>query len=237
VYEEVSNLTSGREVKDYEKVEDTEARSYLENQLKAPTVRTSELFVNKGVSLYRKGKETKKSGNATFESGRSKTIVSTTHQLNSTSAIYINYIDSVIVTQTNIGSKTYLIESSMPKNNADWEITSEQQDILGYKCIKAGKTVGQAGKIGEIEMKPRNFVAWYCPDIPVNAGPELHSGLPGLILKVEVDGGLHVSTAISIEPVDSATEIPIPEEGEKVNYEKLVEIITEYIAEMREKAK
>jgi GLPGLI family protein len=239
VYEEVSNLYSGRDPgKDYEHIENPEVRAYHENRAKAPTVRSSELLVNRGVSLYKMNKEPEKTETASLEGERFQATMTFNRQRNSVLSIYKNYMDSVVLTQSSMDNKVYLLESPIVSGkNADWEITSEQQNILGYNCIKAMGTVGQAMKIGDMEAKPHKVVAWYCPDIPVDAGPHLHGGLPGLILKVEMDEGVRVFTAISIETVDPATEIPKPEEGEKVSDEQFLAIASEYLARQLEQIK
>jgi GLPGLI family protein len=238
VYEEVSNPHSGRDVsKDYDNVDNPEVREYLEKQAKSPKVRTSELLVNKGVSLYTKNKEQEKSDVASLEGERFKANMNFTQQNIATSAIYKNYIDSIAVTQTNVNGKIYLVESPISGKSVNWEITPEQQNILGYNCIKATRIVGQAQKIGNLETKQRKVFAWYCPDIPVDAGPESYGGLPGLILKTEVEDGIQVCTATSIEAVDSTTEIPKPDKGEKVSSEEFIKIVVAESAKIFEKIK
>ena len=53
-----------------------------------------------------------------------------------------------------------------------WEITGEERTIDSLKCVKASAT-----------FKGRNYVAWYCPDIPIPDGPWKLGGLPGLIIE------------------------------------------------------
>ena len=53
----------------------------------------------------------------------------------------------------------------------EWELLDEEQEFRGYRCRKA-----QAGYLG------RRWTAWYTEEIPVNAGPWLLWGLPGLIV-------------------------------------------------------
>lgn len=59
-----------------------------------------------------------------------------------------------------------------------WEITKEMSTIMGYKCQKAN-----------IEYNGERYSAWFAPDLPYNAGPEIFRGLPGLILKVSNENG------------------------------------------------
>jgi GLPGLI family protein len=234
VYEEFGNLSSGRDVGKYLKhIENPEVRAYVEKQISTPLVRTSELVMNECAVLYKVNKEPEKT-----DTVPSERIFSYSRQRNSVMAIYKNYADSTVLTQSSMDNKVYLLESPIVSGtNEGWEITSEEQDILGYKCIKATKGTGEAQKIGNMTVRSHKTVAWYCPDIPVDAGPENHSGLPGLILKVEVGEGLSAFTAISIEQIDSATEIPKPEEGEKVSNEQFLAIVSEYIARRREQMK
>jgi len=52
-----------------------------------------------------------------------------------------------------------------------WKITDEQKKINGYQCKKA-----------YLENAPKVYV-WFTPEIPVNGGPYMFYGLPGLILE------------------------------------------------------
>ena len=52
----------------------------------------------------------------------------------------------------------------------NWKILNDTATILGIKCIKAESELG--------------MTAWFAPSKPVNAGPSIYYGLPGLILKV-----------------------------------------------------
>jgi GLPGLI family protein len=235
VYEEVANPYLGRDVsKELEKQTDNpEIRAHLEKQMKNPTVMISELLVNKGVSIYTKKGKKSNEKEAPIENERVKATVN--HQFSGTSAIYVDYLDSIYINQMTFDDKIYIMESPVYDRMFTWEITSEQQNILGYNCIKATKTSGVEKKIGTIESRPQRIVAWYCPDIPVSAGPEHHIGLPGLILKVEMNEGVHVYNAVSIEPLAPDTEIVKPENGEKISSEELLEVVQEFNAKQIEK--
>jgi GLPGLI family protein len=66
----------------------------------------------------------------------------------------------------------YQYEEEVPKMK--WNLDKGEKTLLGYKCNKA--TVNYRG---------RNYTAWYTTDIPINNGPYIFGGLPGLILEVE----------------------------------------------------
>jgi len=59
-----------------------------------------------------------------------------------------------------------------PLTKINWQIRDDVKDIGNFKCQKA---IGDFGG--------RSYEAWFCPDIPVSAGPWKLYGLPGLILE------------------------------------------------------
>lgn len=63
-------------------------------------------------------------------------------------------------------------------NTHQWDIKEEEkQVILGYSCTQA--TTYYRGQL---------VTAWFSESLPYNAGPYCFHGLPGLIMKVEMDG-------------------------------------------------
>ena len=58
--------------------------------------------------------------------------------------------------------------------------------VCGYPCLKATMSYGG-----------RNWEAWYTEEIPSSYGPWKFAGLPGLIMKVNDDKGVHTFTAVS----------------------------------------
>lgn len=56
----------------------------------------------------------------------------------------------------------------------EWKIENDTKDILGYNCRKA-----------IAQYRGRKYTAWYTTDIPINNGPYVFQGLPGLIMEIE----------------------------------------------------
>lgn len=56
----------------------------------------------------------------------------------------------------------------------DWKIFPEKKNILGYSAQRATNT-----------LYKRKWTVWFTTDIPVQDGPYLLQGLPGLIIKAE----------------------------------------------------
>ncbi len=69
----------------------------------------------------------------------------------------------------------WIEDTLLIKNNLDsinWIIKDSTKNIEGFQCLKA-----------EGVCKGRTYVAWFCPEIAIPAGPWKLSGLPGLILE------------------------------------------------------
>lgn len=63
----------------------------------------------------------------------------------------------------------YLIEGPMPA--VDWKISGDTATFGGLHCQKAG-----------CHFKGRDYIVWFCPDLPVHTGPWKLNGLPGVIV-------------------------------------------------------
>jgi GLPGLI family protein len=71
----------------------------------------------------------------------------------------------------NTSKRHYLIEPL----GLNWKMVKGEIDtIAGIQCYKATTQYGG-----------RTYIAWYSPQIPINDGPYIFHGLPGLITKVE----------------------------------------------------
>jgi GLPGLI family protein len=63
----------------------------------------------------------------------------------------------------------YLIESPMPAIN--WKISEDTATFGGLHCQQATG-----------HFKGRDYIVWFCPDLPVHTGPWKLNGLPGVIV-------------------------------------------------------
>ena len=73
----------------------------------------------------------------------------------------------------------------------EWVITKETKKIDNYLCLKAyvnEKIINSKG-----EVKIRTTSAWFSPYLPYSYGPMGYSGLPGLILELELLGNKYVA--------------------------------------------
>jgi GLPGLI family protein len=111
--------------------------------------------------------------------------------------VYLFNKEKKMVTQQRIMTN-YLIEEPLPE--LKWKISKDTSTIAGLNCQKA-----------TTHFKGRDYIAWFCQDLPFQSGPWKLNGLPGLIVeaydtkqevKFEFDG---------FEQVHHTTESPVEE--------------------------
>ena len=86
----------------------------------------------------------------------------------------------------------------------------------------------------QIEIPKEVIVtAWYTPQVPVGHGPGEYSGLPGLILELNVHRTTLLCSKIVMNPKE-ATKIEAPNKGKEVSREEYIKIVKEKTDEMRE---
>ena len=73
----------------------------------------------------------------------------------------------------------------------NWKLLPETDSVAGFACQKAAT-----------DYKGRRYIAWYCSDVAVHAGPYKFNGLPGLIIKVEDTCGDYRWELNGIRPVN-----------------------------------
>lgn len=84
------------------------------------------------------------------------------------------------------------------------------------------------------EMPKENVItAWYCPEIPVNQGPENYWGLPGLILEVN-DGKTVILCSKLVLNSKEKVEIKPVSKGKVVTQKEFDETVKQKMEEMRE---
>lgn len=81
--------------------------------------------------------------------------------------------------------------------------------------------------------KEITITAWYCPEIPINQGPEGYWGLPGLIMEVN-DGKTNILCSKLALNVKEKVEIKAPTSGDKVTQKEFDDTIMKKMEEFRE---
>jgi len=104
-----------------------------------------------------------------------------------------------MLVKDNLMFNSYLVEGPLPA--IDWKISGDTATFGGLHCQKA-----------TCHFKGRDYIAWFCPDLPVRVGPWKLNGLPGVIVdahdvKNEVVfkfDGIEKAVFKQVEPVGGA---------------------------------
>lgn len=140
------------------------------------------------------------------------------------SEIYREFSTARKVEQREFMGKKYVIEGEIKQ--LPWKVSGEMEQVAGYNCMKA--TLQDS-----MMQQPRTVVAWFTPDIPVSAGPESFGSLPGMILKVDINDGEVVYTAVKIDAKAlKANEIEAPDKGKKITEEDFRKMVEEEMKKM-----
>lgn len=142
------------------------------------------------------------------------------------SAIYYNNSkDKLSLKQLEAYGETFLIK----EKPIEWQTTVHTKKINNYTCYKAIATKTVKGRRGDINYP---ITAWFCPEISIQFGPLGFSGLPGLILELEVYNERY--TAVKIE-LDSKKKVKIekPKKGKEVTKEEFEEIGLKTMSEFK----
>ncbi len=102
----------------------------------------------------------------------------------------------------NLLSSNYLCEF---QPNFKWEMQSDTLTIKGYLCNKA------TGYFGG-----RTYIAWFTHEIPIQDGPYVFCGLPGLIVKIHDTKNHYDFTLVSLQQTTSTSFLKTPNVGKKV---------------------
>ena len=91
-------------------------------------------------------------------------------------------------------------EETIP--NVEWQLTDSTKTICEYECKQA---------VGSIYG--RTWTVWYTTELPLNYGPYVLNGLPGLIMAARDADGLFDFNAVGIENAPEDATISVYDEG------------------------
>ncbi len=92
-----------------------------------------------------------------------------------------------------------------PLEMPQWDLTKDTLTISGYLCYKATARAGG-----------RDWEAWYTPQIPVNDGPWLLWGLPGLIIHAQDSNKYFTFRCTNVGQLPQPYEILLPENDKEI---------------------
>lgn len=212
-----------------------EVQKQIHEQLKKQFQKTFTLAFTKSESVYKENKQLSAPNPKAKKSSIQITISS------GSDLLYKNIANHSYKKEVELSGKRFLIDDKLPNEN--WQLTSETKKIGNYTCYKATKSkevtrksyLNTDGEHEETEKKETVITTvWYTPQIPVSNGPEMYSGLPGLILEVQVGKQTIVCSEIVLHPREKI-QIKVPKKGKKVTQKKFDEIKDKHTNEMMER--
>lgn len=143
--------------------------------------------------------------------------------------------------ETQIMGKEFLIADTLQKKN--WVLEKESKTIGEYVCFKAtfteevtvDKFNSNSSMYDEVK-EMRTVEAWYTPQIPVEHGPGLFWGLPGLVLEV-ADGDTKILCSKIVLNPKKNIEINIPNKGTRITQDEFDKLKKKKLREQLEFAK
>lgn len=229
-----------------------EIQKQIEERMKKMFEKTFILNFDKSASIYKEEEKLDVPG----EQGGRRMMAS---MMGGGGTHYKNVKDKQYIVDREIFGKEFLIKDSLPKY--DWKMEGESKQIGNYTCFKATavvkvnesdfrnfrfrnrdkkETVKDTSKANKTnftedwEMPKENTItAWYCPEIPVNQGPENYWGLPGLILEVNDGKTVMLCTKIVMNTKDKVEIKPVTK-GKEVTQTEYNDIVKKKVEEMQE---
>ena len=136
-----------------------------------------------------------------------------------------NFNDNTLFDGITLLGKTYLIHDSIQPQG--WKILNDMKEVAGHICMNASRSD---------TLRKQNIEVWFALDMPVSSGPDRFTGLPGIILEVDINKGALVLTADKIELKQLTTELGVPQKikGKKIDSAEYIRIIAKHIKDRRE---
>lgn len=185
---------------------DDEQKEWIEKfKAQIPDFNTSyfDLYFNTSKSLYKPGKEVEGGTKLWFAQSPANDNV-----------VLTDFGTEKVKANKTVFEQKFLVEDSMRK--IEWKISDEIRTIANYKCRKA------VGKIFDSVY----VVAFYTEDIMVSGGPEMFSGLPGMILQLAIPR-MHTTWVAQkidmVKPKD--TDFTTSDKGKKTTQKELYETL------------
>jgi GLPGLI family protein len=135
--------------------------------------------------------------------------------------VYTDFKTGIVKANKLVYEEKFLVQDSLRKMK--WQIKDEIRTIANYKCRKA------VGRICDSVV----VVAFYTEDILATGGPEMFSGLPGMILELAIPRmyATWIATKVEITP-PTEKDFVISEKGKKATqqevYEKVKDTFTRW---------
>ena len=125
-----------------------------------------------------------------------------------------------MIAQQSMFWKLFLIEDTLP--SCDWTILDSTRVVGDYQCRLAR---------GFHPISTREIYVWFTDEIPVQDGPDIYWGLPGLILEISNGERVMICTKVELN-LDESMAVEVPSKGKKVTKDEFDKIMKEHTHKM-----
>lgn len=166
------------------------------------------LYFNTNTSLYENGKKTEEVNHMESEGGPIMIKM-----MEPDNKLFTDLANNKQIEQREFMTRMFLINKEIDPDK--WKITGNQKVILEYPCQEA-----------TMEEDSNKVSVWFTSNIPVQTGPGKYSGLPGMVLAVDINNGERtiMATEISDKSLNESV-FAKPKKGKKVSQEQFNEIV------------
>jgi GLPGLI family protein len=128
--------------------------------------------------------------------------------------VWNDYVSQKTIAYKKVYEQNFLVDDSFRK--CTWKILEEVRTIAGFSCRKATTRINDSVVV----------VAFYTDKIPVSGGPEMFSGLPGMILELAIPRlyTTWIAQSVVLQSVGPA-ELVVPEKGKKTTFAEMEKTI------------
>lgn len=156
------------------------------------------------------------------------------------SETYLHFGQNKKLAATDLFGDAYLIHDTIRKYN--WMLSEETKTIAGYVCKKATTSYkafrSGARVVSTLSAEPPRqedleVVAWYAVEFTSPAGPENYTGLPGVIMELDIDKGATVFMAETFRQLENISQLKEPKKGRKVTPDEYTNEMKKAIENMR----
>lgn len=123
--------------------------------------------------------------------------------------VYTDFTTNKVIEQKEIAGDFLLLTDSLRKIR--WKITDETREVAGYQCRRANALI----------LDSVYVVAFYTDEIHVSGGPELFSGLPGMILEVALPHDNVIWRATKVTINNGIAPLSPPTKGRSITFDEL----------------
>lgn len=142
-------------------------------------------------------------------------------------------VDSLKQYKWKLSEETKTIAKQLCKK-ATTMITAPQMTMrMSVRMNRGGDNNADTAAAAPVKPKETELVVWYAENIPVSIGPDNYSGLPGVIMEVDVDNGASLTTAVEVSTKYPKKELVQPTKGERMTRAQFQENMQKLIQDMQ----